>query len=87
MHFSDSVLPEFSLLWMTQLEERRPECLLMSSNKVQKLMRKTRRSRGRNAEFRVIEVTPPADQPPAFHIGEELTAKQRENFRSLLYDD
>jgi hypothetical protein len=38
----------------TTLEERRPECLLMSSTKVQKLMRKTRRNRGRNAEFYVI---------------------------------
>jgi hypothetical protein len=41
----------------TQLEERSPECLLMSSTRVQKLMRKTRRSKGRNAEFYVIEVT------------------------------
>jgi hypothetical protein len=45
----------------TTLEESRPECLLMSSTKVQKLMRKTRRSRGRNAEFYVIELTPTAD--------------------------
>jgi hypothetical protein len=37
----------------TRLEERRLECLLMSSTKVQKLLRKTRRSRGRNAEFYV----------------------------------
>jgi hypothetical protein len=33
----------------TQLEERRPECLLMSFTKVQKIMRKTRRNSGRNA--------------------------------------
>jgi hypothetical protein len=71
----------------TQLEERRPGCLIMSSTKVQKLMRKTRRSKGRNAEFNVIELTPAADQPTDFHSGEELTADQRENFRSLLYDD
>jgi hypothetical protein len=58
----------------THLEERRHECLLMLSTKVQKLMRKTRRSRGRNAEFYVIEVTPAADQPTKFHNGEELTA-------------
>jgi hypothetical protein len=50
-------------------------------------MRKTRRSRGRNAEFYVIELTPSGDQPTDFHIGEELAAKQRDNFRSLLYDD
>jgi hypothetical protein len=57
----------------TTLEERRPECLLMSSTKVQKLMRKTRRRRGRNAEFYVIELTPAADQPTDFHTREELT--------------
>jgi hypothetical protein len=71
----------------TTLEERRHEFLLMSSTKVQKLMRKTRRSTGRNAEFYVIELTPSADQPTDFHTGEELTAEQRDNFRSLLYDD
>jgi hypothetical protein len=58
----------------TMLEERRPECLLLSSTKVQKLMRKTRRSRGRKAEFHVIELTPGADQPTDFHTGEELIA-------------
>jgi hypothetical protein len=50
-------------------------------------MRQTRRSMGRNAEFYVIEVTPSAKPPTEFPIGEELTAKQRENFQSLLYDD
>jgi hypothetical protein len=71
----------------TQLEERRPECLLMLFTKVQKLLRKTRRCRGRKAEFYVIEVSPSADQPTEFHTGEDLTPDQRENFRSLLYDD
>jgi hypothetical protein len=71
----------------TTLEERRPECLLMSSTKVQKLMRKTRRSKGHNAEFNVIELTPAADRPTDFHTREELKAEQRDNFRSLLYDD
>jgi hypothetical protein len=51
----------------TTLEERHPECLLISSTKVQKLMHKTRRNRGRNAEFFVIELTPAADQPTDFH--------------------
>jgi hypothetical protein len=51
----------------TALEERRLECLLMSSTKVQKLMRKTRRSRGRHAEFYVIELTSTAEQPTDFH--------------------
>jgi hypothetical protein len=58
----------------TTIEERRPECLLMSSTKVQKLMRKTRRSRGRHAEFYVIELTSAAEKPTDFHTGEELTA-------------
>jgi hypothetical protein len=71
----------------TRQEEQRPECLLMSSTKVQKLMRKTRRSRGRKAEFYVIEVTPAADPPTLFRTGVELTAEQRENFRPLLYND
>jgi hypothetical protein len=66
----------------TTLEERRPECLLLSSTKVQKLMRKTRRSRGRHAEFYVIELTSTVEQPTDFHTGEELTPKQRDNFRS-----
>jgi hypothetical protein len=59
----------------TTLEERRHECLLMSYTEVQKLMRKTRRSRGRNAEFYVIELTPADDQPTDFHTGEELNAE------------
>jgi hypothetical protein len=71
----------------TTLEERRPECLLLSSTKVQKLMRKTRRNRGRHAEFYIIELTLAAEQPTDFHTGEELNAKQRDNFRSLLFDD
>jgi hypothetical protein len=58
----------------TTLEERRHECLLMSSTKVQKLMRKTRRNMGRRVEFYVIELTSAADQPTDFHTGEELTA-------------
>jgi hypothetical protein len=71
----------------TTLEERRPECLLMLSSKVQKLMRKTRRNRGRHAEFYVIELTPAVDQPTDFHTGEGLTTEQRDSFRSLLYGD
>jgi hypothetical protein len=59
----------------------------MSSIKIQKLLRKTRRSRGRKAEFYVIELTSAADQPTEFYIGEELTSDQHHNFRSLLYDD
>jgi hypothetical protein len=51
----------------TTLEERRLECLLLSSTKVQKLMRKTRRSKGRHAEFYVIELTSATEQPTDFH--------------------
>jgi hypothetical protein len=71
----------------TSLEERRHECLMLSSTKVRKLMRKTRRSRGRHAEFCVIELTSADEQPTDFHTGEELIAEQRDNFRSLLFDD
>jgi hypothetical protein len=53
----------------TTLEERRPECLLLSSTKVQKLMRKTRRSKGRHADFYVIELTSADEQPTDFHTG------------------
>jgi hypothetical protein len=65
----------------SQIEERRPECLLMSNGKTQKDMRKTRRSMGLNAEFYVIDISPAVGQPAEFHTGEELTAEQRENFR------
>jgi hypothetical protein len=40
-----------------QIEDRRPKCLLMSFSKIQKLMRKTRRGKGRNAEFYVIDIS------------------------------
>jgi hypothetical protein len=50
-------------------------------------MRKTRLNRGRHAEFYVIELTSVTEQPTDFHTGEELTAEQHDNFRSLLYDD
>jgi hypothetical protein len=50
-------------------------------------MRKTRRSMGRHAVFYVIELTSAAEQPTDFHTREELTAEQRANFRSLLFDD
>jgi hypothetical protein len=50
-------------------------------------MRKTRRKRGRHADFYVIELTSASEQPTDFHTGEELTAEQRNNFRSLFFDD
>jgi hypothetical protein len=44
-------------------------------------MRKTRRRRGRNAEFYVIELTLAANQPTEFHNGEELIANQKTSGR------
>jgi hypothetical protein len=67
--------------------ERRPECLLTTSCKVLKLMRKTRRKRGRKAVFYVINTTPAAEQPAELHIGGELPAKERQYFRTLLHHD
>jgi hypothetical protein len=55
--------------------------------KVHKLIRKTPRSKGRNAEFNVIHVTRAAGKPAEFNTGEDLTAKQREQSRSLLCND
>jgi hypothetical protein len=49
-----------------QATERRHECQLMSSSKIQKIMRKTRRSKRRNVEGCVINVTPYAKQPAEF---------------------
>jgi hypothetical protein len=50
-------------------------------------MRKTLRSKGRNAEFYVIGISQAPEQPARFYSGEALPAKQSENFRSLLYAD
>jgi hypothetical protein len=47
-------------------------------------MRKTRRSKGRNAKFFVINVTLAAEQPTKYNIGEGHTKKQRNTFRTLL---
>jgi hypothetical protein len=71
----------------TQIEERRRECLLMSSTEVQKLMCKTRRKRRRNAEYYVMKVTPTTNQPTEFHTREGLSAEQCEHFRSFLYNN
>jgi hypothetical protein len=70
-----------------QTKKRRLECLSMLSSRTQKLVRKTGRSRERNAEFYVINVTPAAEHPAEFHNGEELTIDQREEFRTLFYED
>jgi hypothetical protein len=49
-------------------------------------MRKTRRRRGRKAEFFVINITTAEEQLAEFHIGKEFTSEQRSNFRTLLCD-
>jgi hypothetical protein len=71
----------------TGTEKHRPKCLLMSLGKIQKLMRKTCRSMGRNDEPFVITVSPTTINPAMFHIGEELIVEQRNNFQTLFYDD
>jgi hypothetical protein len=60
---------------------------MMSSGKIQKLVRKTRRNKGSNAGFHVFDVSQATNEPVEFHIGGEVTAEQRDNLRSLLYDD
>jgi hypothetical protein len=52
-----------------------------------KLTRKTRRSRGHNAEFYVINVTQATEHPVEFHTIEELINEQRNSFHKLIYDD
>jgi hypothetical protein len=49
------------------IEEQHLECLLMSSSKIPKVMRKTRRNKGRNTEFHVIDISSPTEQPTEFH--------------------
>jgi hypothetical protein len=68
-------------------EDRCHECMLMSSCKVHKLVLKTRRGKGHNADFYVINITLAAKQPTEFQNGEEFTSKQRENLWSLIYDN
>jgi hypothetical protein len=63
----------FTLMGGASVETQNEECLLVSSARIQKLMRKTGRSIGRNAEFYVIDVSPAAKQPAELHTGEELT--------------
>jgi hypothetical protein len=72
---------------VTQTYERIPKCSPMSSTKIQKLLRKTRRRRRRNVYFYVIDVTPVAKKPTEFRNGEDLIGEQFENFRSSFYDD
>jgi hypothetical protein len=68
-------------------KERRLECLRMSYGKIQKLVRNIPQSKGRNAEVYVIDVTPTSEHPGELHTIEELIADQRQEFRTLLYDD
>jgi hypothetical protein len=58
----------------TQIEDRLHGCLIMSSGKIQALMRKTRRNMGRIAELHVIDISSLAGQPTEFHTRREHTA-------------
>jgi hypothetical protein len=58
---------------VTQIEDQRLECLLMSPSKVLKLMR---RSTGRSADFYVTYISPTAERQAEFHNGEKLTTKK-----------
>jgi hypothetical protein len=44
----------------------------MSSSKIKKLMRKTRRNSGHKADFYVIDISPSSELPAEFHNGEKL---------------
>jgi hypothetical protein len=55
----------------------------MSYGNIQKRTRKTRRSKERIAQILVLDVTPTTEQSADFHIGEDLTAEQRNNFRTF----
>jgi hypothetical protein len=68
----------------TQMEGCKPECLLMSFGKIQKLMRETRRNKGRNAEFYEIKFSPSSEKLAEFNTGGEFNAQQHEHFRSLI---
>jgi hypothetical protein len=70
----------------TEIEDRHHECLLMCSGKLQKLMRKTSRNMGRNAEFYVIDI---ANNGAGNRISQWRGANCRstEQLRSLFYDN
>jgi hypothetical protein len=59
----------------------------MSFGKAHMLMRKTRQSRGRYAEFFVINVTLATEQVAEFHTREVPFEEQRNAFLTLLYAD
>jgi hypothetical protein len=56
----------------TRTKERRLQCVLMQFGKIQKLMRKTRRSMGSNAEFYMIHAC--SGIAGKLHSKEEITA-------------
>jgi uncharacterized membrane protein len=58
-----------------------PTNVFMQSSKTHS--QDARRRRRRNADFLVINITQATELSAKYHTGEELTTKQRENFRSL----
>jgi hypothetical protein len=68
-----------------QVIERPPQCLLMSSTKAQKMMRKSARAKGRTAEFFMVHLAAAKQYSPSeFHLGNELSDRQhREDLRTI----
>jgi hypothetical protein len=71
----------------TQIEERRPECILMSNVKIQKLMRKTRRAEDKALNFTWLTSRKHRSSLRNFILERNLQQNKRENFMSLPYDD
>jgi hypothetical protein len=71
-----------------QVIEGRTECLFVSSTKVQKLMRKSARPKGRTTYCFTIHLEAIEQQPPSeSHLGDELGKDHREDIRTMLFDD
>jgi hypothetical protein len=62
---------------------RRPDGLVISSNKVQKLMRESARAKGQTAEFFTLHLAPSTE----FHVGDEFSDQCRYDLRKILFDD
>jgi hypothetical protein len=70
-----------------QVTERCPLCLLLlSSTKVQNLMRKC--AKGRIAELFIgILVNDEHQFPSELHLGDQLSDQHREDLRKMMFDD
>jgi hypothetical protein len=71
-----------------QVLEQHPECLLLLSTKIKKLMRKSSRAKGLTAYFFTVHLAATEQQPPSeFHLGNEFIDKHREDSRKMLFGD